>query len=115
MQLGIIGSRKFLDYTELQSKLLWLFNVNTITGITSGGAKGADTLAKKFAEDFGISYTEFPAQWDVYGKSAGFRRNHFIVNDSDIIIAFWDGVSKGTKDTLDKARLIKKPTIIFYV
>lgn len=114
MKVGIIGSRTFDNYG------LMLYYINTVLGfgeeitIVSGGARGADSLAKRLAESHNYKYIEFPADWDTYGKSAGFKRNSLIVGNSDFIIAFWDGISKGTKDTIDKARIAKKPTLIVY-
>jgi len=75
-----------------------------ITEIISGGARGADTLAEMYARHRALPVKVFPAEWDKYGKSAGFRRNADIVKNSDIIVAFWDGKSKGTKHTIDLAR-----------
>jgi len=52
--------------------------------------------------------------WDKYRKSAGFIRNQQIIDACTFVLAFWDGKSKGTKDTIDKARKAKKPTFIIY-
>jgi hypothetical protein len=83
--------------------------------IISGGADGADKLGEKFAADSegGIKCQIHLANWDTEGKVAGPRRNTRIVNDSDIVLAFWDGKSRGTKDTIDKAVKANKPLFIF--
>jgi len=112
MRLAIIGSRTFNDYNLLR-KSIHIFNTE-IDCIISGGAKGADSLAKQFAEEWHIEYVEFPAEWNKYGKAAGFRRNHDIVNACDTVLAFWDGKSRGTKHSLDLARDAKKPTFLVY-
>lgn len=121
MKLAIVGGRDFNNYDKLQEV------VGMITGcidvlfadqykpmIISGGAKGADSLAEDLAIDYEWPYKEFPADWDKYGKSAGFRRNQQIVDACDVVLAFWDGKSKGTRDTINKAKVAKKPTFIIY-
>ena len=71
--------------------------------IVSGGAKGADTIAEKFALINRIPTKIFLPDWDKHGKSAGFLRNKDIVDYSDMVLAFWDQKSKGTKHTIDLA------------
>ncbi len=56
--------------------------------------------------------TIFIAEWDKYGKSAGYIRNRLIVQESDMIVAFWDGKSKGTKHSIDQATLKKIPLLL---
>ena len=85
-----------------------------IDTIISGGAKGADTLARNYAKEMGLNLVEYKAQWKVYGKAAGIRRNWDIVTASDIILAFWDGQSKGTASSLSYTRQQKKPCVIIY-
>lgn len=101
MKIGIVGSRTFEDYS-LFCKVMNDLNCDTII---SGGARGADSLAKRYAKEKEINYVEYPAEWDKYGKSAGYKRNKLIVNDSDKLVAFWDRISKGTKHSIDLAKL----------
>lgn len=112
MRLAIIGSRSFKDYYKLCIEVNKLRETEEITTIISGGANGADYLGKKYSIDYYLGYKEYPAEWDKYGKSAGFRRNVDIVNDSDIILAFWDGKSRGTKHSIDLATKSGKKVII---
>jgi ankyrin repeat protein len=77
-------------------------------------ASGADILGKQYAIDRKLNYIEFPADWNKYGKRAGFIRNQEIVDNSDFVIAFWDGVSNGTKHSIELAKLDKIPTLIIY-
>lgn len=113
MKLAIVGSRIFKDYGKLV-EILYPLLAET-TEIISGGASGADTLAENYAENFAIKCTIFKPDWDKHGKSAGFIRNQRIVDAADIVVAFWDGKSKGTKDTLDKARQANKTTVTVYI
>lgn len=107
---AVIGSRTF-DKTKLLKEVL---DSLSITKIVSGGAKGADSLAAKYARDKGIPLEEVFPEWDRYGKGAGFRRNVTIVDSSDAVIAFWDGVSKGTAHSVSYARARNKPVFIFW-
>jgi hypothetical protein len=113
MKLAIVGSRTFNDYTKLRFFADYFIESHDDC-IISGGAKGADTLGEKYAEDNYIKTQIFPANWDKYGKSAGFIRNQYIVDACDIVLAFWDGKSHGTANTIEKARKAKKPTFIIY-
>ena len=87
------------------------------TVIVSGGAKGADSLAEKYAADNGIKIKVFPANWNKYGKAAGPIRNKKMleyISDSGnpLVIAFWNGKSRGTKNTIETARKMKIATLI---
>jgi len=113
MIVGIVGSRTFTNHEELRVTIEWLGL--KITGIVSGGAEGADTLAELFADRYNIPITVVKPDWGKNGAAAAFIRNGEIAAKSDLVLAFWDGVSKGTKDTIKKAAQYKKPTIIIYV
>ena len=80
--------------------------------IISGGANGADTLAEMFADKFGCPILIIRPDWDAYGKRAGFLRNEEIVNEADVVLAFWDGESKGTKHTINLTKKAGKKLII---
>ncbi len=86
----------------------------TIDEIVSGGARGADALAKRFAEEYGNAYVEFPVYWETHGNRAGFLRNEQIIQYSDCCIAFWDSKSRGTKLTIDLCKRYNKPCYICY-
>jgi predicted Rossmann fold nucleotide-binding protein DprA/Smf involved in DNA uptake len=110
MRYGIVGSREFTDYSIVQ-KVLDEHNIY-IVEIVSGGARGADSLAARYAEENAIVLVEFLPDYDKYGKKAPFVRNKLIVDNSDIIIAFWNGISRGTKHSIDYATSKKKKVII---
>jgi len=110
MKAAVIGSRSFNDYEKLKETLGFF----DITKIISGGAGGADTLAEKYADENDIEKEIHIAQWGLFGKKAGPLRNTTIVENSDIVILFWDGKSKGTRDSLSKANKMKKTTLIVY-
>lgn len=115
MRLAIVGSRTFNDYNRLEEVLFQSGMLYEIECIISGGAKGADNLAKLFALRNNIQFREYPAQWDKYGLSAGYIRNEEIVEACDEVLAFWDGVSKGTKHTIDIAKNKNKKVTVYYI
>ena len=75
-------------------------------------ANGADKIAEVFAKKFNIPIEIIRADWSI-GKQAGVIRNTEIVKKSDFIIAFWDGISKGSKDSITKAKKLNKKLFIF--
>jgi predicted Rossmann fold nucleotide-binding protein DprA/Smf involved in DNA uptake len=117
-KIAVIGSRSFNNYIFLKDKIQSYCKDNDIeikdVTIISGGASGADTCAKNFAKEFGTKYIEFLPDWDKYGKSAGPRRNKLIIDACDFVIAFWDGVSKGTASSIKFAEEQNKKVIVYW-
>ena len=101
----IAGGRDFNDYELLKSKCDYYLSFVLSSGdsitIVSGHARGADTLGEQYAMEKGYPLDSHPADWDKYGKSAGYRRNQEMVDVAQAAICFWDGKSKGTKHTID--------------
>jgi len=118
MKLAIIGSRGFDDYALMDRAIFshwdpeWGGSWPEL--IISGGADGADNLAEAFAQRFKIRTQIFLPDWATHGKLAGFVRNKLIIEACDEVLAFWDGKSKGTANSLSIAKRLKKPTIIIY-
>lgn len=100
MNVAVIGSRGFRDYTFL-SKTLRQFSISKII---SGGALGADRLARRFALTYRINFLEFKPDYELHGKVAPLIRNHSIISSADVVVAFWDGKSSGTAHALHIAR-----------
>ena len=110
----IAGTRDFNDYAFLKKNVDYFlqdFNPNKIE-IVSGNARGADKLGERYAKEHNLPVKLFPANWDKYGKRAGYLRNQEMANYSDVLIAFWDEKSKGTKHMIDIA---KKQGLTFIV
>lgn len=105
----ISGSREFTEFNTFANSLDDLLKVKR-TGknirLLEGGARGIDRLALRYAIMRGIKRERFDADWDKFGKRAGILRNIEMINAGDMVIAFWDGKSKGTKHAIDYA--IKK-------
>lgn len=106
MKVIIAGSRDFNDYSKLKESCNHLLSKNKDTNveIVSGTAQGADTLGEQYASEKGYKLTQFPAEWDKYGKGAGFRRNVLMAKYSDYLIAFWNGKSRGTHHMINTAK-----------
>lgn len=111
MRLAIIGSRSFDDYALMAKELN---SIHKIELIVSGGARGADSLAEKYAREKKIPTTIFKPDWNKYGRAAGMIRNKLIIESSDAVIAFWDGISPGTANSIQRARDAKKHVKIVY-
>ena len=100
----VAGTRTFDNYELLKSKLDFFLKNKTDIEIVSGAARGADQLGERYAAERGLSLKRFPADWDRYGKSAGYRRNVQMAEYADAAIVFWDGVSSGSKHMIDFAK-----------
>lgn len=114
LRVIIAGSRDFSDYELLKKSAIEIITKKTmlpdLTRIISGGARGADTLGERFANEMGLEISRFIPDWDGLGKRAGYVRNaemaKFAVEDDNdgMLIAFWDGKSRGTKHMIDLAK-----------
>lgn len=95
----VSGSRNFNDtvfiYKKLDELLQQYKEFNEVE-IVEGGCRGVDLIAKQYAIDNNLSYKEFPADWNRYGKSAGMISNSDMAQYADALIAFYDGKSRGT-------------------
>jgi hypothetical protein len=106
MRVIIAGSRTFTNYTKFRARLIHLFSNIPLEQVTiiSGTARGADQMGEQFAAELGLNVERYPAEWDRFGKSAGYRRNEVMAAKADALVAFWDGKSPGTKHMIDLAK-----------
>lgn len=118
MKVLVCGGRHFFDYSILSNVLddcLTKCNYGEEIEIVSGGCKGADSLAERYANENNIAMKIFPANWTKYGKSAGPIRNkemiNYIKNYNSIVVAFISKDSIGTKNTVKLAKANNIPTI----
>jgi hypothetical protein len=100
----IAGSRGFNNYEYLVKTMDHLLQNKKLVEIVSGTAKGADSLGEKYAEERSHSVKQFPANWDKYGKKAGYLRNEEMAKYADACVCFWDGRSPGTKHMIKLAK-----------
>ena len=98
MRVAVIGSRG-LVVENLEDYL-----PNETTEIVSGGARGIDVCAREYAQRHGLKLTEYLPEYSKYGRSAPLKRNITIIENADLVLAFWDGTSRGTKYVIDNCR-----------
>lgn len=103
----IAGSRSFNDYELLKTKcseiLQDIQKENSIT-VISGTANGADRLGERYAEEHDFQVKRYPADWKRFSLSAGIIRNALMAKHANMLIAFWDGKSRGTRNMIETAR-----------
>ena len=114
LNVAVIGSRSFDDYGLLSRFIITRILPKRIRCIISGGAKGADSLAERFAEEYNCDFKVFHAEWRIYGSKAGYLRNHDIIKTCDMCFAFWDGASRGTAHAIQLCEELNKPYWIYY-
>ena len=120
MKVCVCGSRDFTNY-RMAHKVIYAYFTTFVEGwkvngeIVSGCARGADSLGERFAKDYGLKCHRYLANWEKHGKSAGYIRNKEMADASDVIIAFWDGKSKGTKHMIDICEKMNKKVYVINV
>ncbi|MBO5852255.1 MAG: DUF2493 domain-containing protein [Clostridia bacterium] len=108
MKVAVIGSRGLIV------KNLEKYLPEDTTEIVSGGAYGIDSCARAYARQNGIKLTEFLPEYNRYpGKIAPLKRNIQIIEYADVVYAFWDGKSRGTKFVIDNCKKMGKEVRIF--
>lgn len=109
MRMAIVGSR---DFKRLDKVRQFVNHLDYDVVVISGGAHGVDRAAEEAAFDKGLRIMIFRAQWNAFGKQAGFVRNREIVDHADELVAFWDGKSKGTAHSIKLARQKGIPVLV---
>lgn len=109
MRVAVIGSRG-LSVPDLGSYL-----PEDTDEIVSGGAKGVDTSAREYAQANGIRLTEYLPDYQSYGRSAPLKRNLTIIEHADLVLAFWDGSSRGTAYVIQKCHEMGVPVTVIHL
>lgn len=94
MRVLVCGGREFSDEAALRSAMNAVVGAERDVVIIHGAARGADRLAGKIAKSAGVTVVEFPADWDTFGKRAGFLRNKQMLDEGkpDVVLAAPGGV-----------------------
>jgi predicted Rossmann fold nucleotide-binding protein DprA/Smf involved in DNA uptake len=108
MKIAIIGSRNLnIDISG--------YIPGGASLIVSGGARGIDALAEAYADTMNIQKLIIKPEYEKYGRAAPIKRNEVIVSLADLIIAFWDKKSRGTKYVIDYALKMEKPVNVHII
>lgn len=107
MRVAVVGSR------NLSVLNLGCYLPDDVTEIISGGAKGVDTSAREYAIAQGLPLREFLPEYSRYGKSAPLKRNLQIISQADLVLAFWDGASRGTRFVIDHCHKMGVPVQVW--
>lgn len=112
MRVIIAGSRT-LGFDEVrQAMALAIADGLKVTSVISGTANGVDRGGEVWAFKAGLPVVKYPADWDNLGKRAGYVRNNIMAENADVLVAVWDGRSKGTDHMI---RLAKNKDLQVYV
>ena len=109
MRILVAGSRSYNDYEEFRDVMNFVCKNYHDIEIVSGGVRGADNLAERYAREKQYKLTIFKADWNLYGNAAGYKRNIEMQDyiqqvDERLCICFWDGQSKGTQHNFSAAK-----------
>lgn len=107
-RVAIVGSR---DFPRLSWVREFVSRLPEGTTVVSGAARGVDRAAEVSAAENGLTVESFEPDWST-GRGAGLARNTEIVARAEVVVAFWDGASRGAMDTVGKARAAGKPTFV---
>ena len=114
MRICIAGGRDFADYDVLVKVVDQVIEeIPPPIIIISGKAKGADSLGERYAKEHDLEVLLYPADWKKHGKGAGPIRNAKMAEEADMLIAFWDGSSKGTKNMIGQIQKRGKQYKVF--
>lgn len=109
MRIAIIGSRSILKID------IERYIPNGICLLITGGAVGIDSIVENYANKKKIPKLVFKPDYKAFGKIAPLIRNMLIVENADTVIAIWDGISRGTKFTIDYAKKTGKPVSVYII
>lgn len=107
MKVAVVGSRN-LTINNLGDYL-----PEDTTEIVSGGARGIDRCARAYAKTHNIKLTGFLPQYEIYGRAAPLKRNLQIIRYADMVLAFWDGKSHGTRFVIENCKKENVPIKVF--
>ena len=114
ISVAILGSRDFNNYELLKNRIDKILIDKNVEQLISGGANGTDKLAEKYASDNNYQIKVIKPDWKK-GKWAGLERNSEIIEQSDIVIAFWNGISRGTFHIINKTEKLNKQLYIINI
>lgn len=114
MKVIIAGSRTITDKKLVADAMRSFTRFWCINEVVCGEARGVDAIGRQLAEAQKIPVKSFPADWDKYGKPAGYIRNKEMGMYADALIAVWDGQTRGTRHMIDIMNELGKPALVFF-
>lgn len=116
MKIAVVGSRKYTDFDKFQEaldKIIGTFDPRTPIMIISGGAKGPDQMAQRWAKERDYDFVLFKPYHLIdpnveYSPKYFFTRNKQIADNADLVVAFWDGESSGTRHIVEYCQRNRK-------
>lgn len=104
MKVLVCGGRDYTDYDRLEDELNLVWRSYGEFTVISGMARGADSLAVRYAEEYDYPLEKYPADWDLHGKAAGYIRNKQMLDEGkpDLVVAFPGG--RGTDNMIKIAK-----------
>jgi len=122
MILGIIGADCFSNYQLFENRLLFYFTFDkkgdnsVVNSIKCGGGSSTKQYTEEFSEKYNIDVDYYRPEYDKYEKKrALIVLNELVVLASDVLITFWDGECKRTRNAILIARKVMKETVIIYI
>ena len=129
MKIVICGGRDFSDIDLFLTEIHAILEDKHDFTIIQGGATGADSFAKQYAEMNNFKHEEYKAAWDdldapgavikinkktgkPYNIRAGHDRNFVMLDLADMVVAFWDGKSPGTGEMVREATKRNIPLVV---
>ena len=109
MKVLIAGSRSITDYSLVVAAIEE--SGFDVTEVLSGGARGADRLGERYAEEHELPVVQIKPDWS-RGRHAGLQANSELAAQSEAAVIVYDGVSKGTRDTIRKLQQTRKPVFV---
>jgi predicted Rossmann fold nucleotide-binding protein DprA/Smf involved in DNA uptake len=101
VKVAIVGSRRFSEPDRVTE---YVNGLPARASIITGSASGVDAAATKAARARGLGVQVMPASFEeVADASKSAARNQRLVDACDVLVAFWDGTSKGTRSTVERA------------
>lgn len=101
MKVAIVGSRHFADPGRVTD---YVKSLPKNASVLTGSASGVDAAATKAARERGMAVQVMAASFDEMSDATkAAARNQRLVNTCDVLVAFWDGSSEGTRATVERA------------
>lgn len=113
----ISGSRTIFDSELVRNELDRVVGAQYLDSdlVIFGDAAGVDAIAESYCLFNEMKHEVYPADWVTHGKAAGPIRNREMMEQADVLVAFWDGVSRGTRSAIEAALQLRRELHVFIV